>query len=174
MSYGFCPKCGAEAIRRERRLNGDDICANGHKYPSKDTLNEEPSAAWLNLLKRTPEEIEAIDNAKDAEIALLKGELAVKCKDCNCTNAMLENMEYANTIARLEEKITNLEGWKQIIEGVKHDSGALIGWMSRAEAAELKVAELKELIGELRHMAKTHMDREEKVEAIDHVLKEIP
>lgn len=33
-TYGFCPECGAPGVSRERRLNGDDICQAGHKYPS--------------------------------------------------------------------------------------------------------------------------------------------
>ena len=37
--YGFCPICGEEGISRERRINGNDTCKNGHKYPSKDSLN---------------------------------------------------------------------------------------------------------------------------------------
>ncbi len=36
--YGTCPKCGGDVMARERRLNGDDICINSHKYPSKDTI----------------------------------------------------------------------------------------------------------------------------------------
>ena len=32
--YGRCPICGAAAVSRERRLNGNDKCANGHTYPS--------------------------------------------------------------------------------------------------------------------------------------------
>ena len=39
--YGYCPKCGAPGHSRERRLNGDDKCTNGHKYPSRDA-NKEP------------------------------------------------------------------------------------------------------------------------------------
>lgn len=34
MSYGYCPVCGAEGISRERRVNGNDRCQNGHVYPS--------------------------------------------------------------------------------------------------------------------------------------------
>lgn len=37
-SYGYCPKCGAEVTIRERRMNGNDECANGHKYPMRETL----------------------------------------------------------------------------------------------------------------------------------------
>lgn len=32
--YGYCPHCGAAALVRERRPNGNDTCANGHIYPS--------------------------------------------------------------------------------------------------------------------------------------------
>lgn len=38
MSYGYCPNCGAPGERRERRPNGNDTCANGCVYPSKDAL----------------------------------------------------------------------------------------------------------------------------------------
>ncbi len=38
--YGYCPKCGAKGVTRERRLNGNDICENKHIYPSRDAVNE--------------------------------------------------------------------------------------------------------------------------------------
>lgn len=34
--YGYCPACLAPGVFRERRMNGDDTCANGHTYPSRD------------------------------------------------------------------------------------------------------------------------------------------
>ena len=34
--YGYCPICGAMGISRERRLNGNDKCDDGHTYPSRD------------------------------------------------------------------------------------------------------------------------------------------
>ncbi len=40
--YGFCPVCYAPGFMRERRLNGDDKCKNGHWYPSKDALLSQP------------------------------------------------------------------------------------------------------------------------------------
>ncbi len=40
-AYGFCPQCGAEGVQRERRPNGDDKCAKGHKYPSKSAIYKE-------------------------------------------------------------------------------------------------------------------------------------
>ena len=38
--YGYCPICGAPGYNRERRLNGNDMCEKGHKYPSKDATRE--------------------------------------------------------------------------------------------------------------------------------------
>jgi hypothetical protein len=35
-SYGRCPACGGRCILRERRINGNDRCENGHIYPSRD------------------------------------------------------------------------------------------------------------------------------------------
>ena len=40
-AYGYCPKCGAEGVTRERRLDGNDMCFNGHTYPSKDAVSQE-------------------------------------------------------------------------------------------------------------------------------------
>lgn len=40
-SYGFCPECGAKGALRERRIDGNDKCANGHTYPSKTALAEQ-------------------------------------------------------------------------------------------------------------------------------------
>jgi hypothetical protein len=37
-AYGVCPQCGALCKMRERRLNGDDHCRNGHVYPSRDAV----------------------------------------------------------------------------------------------------------------------------------------
>lgn len=36
--YGFCPTCEAPGIDRERRLGGNDRCANGHSYKSSSSL----------------------------------------------------------------------------------------------------------------------------------------
>lgn len=34
--YGYCPVCGASGKMRERRMDGNDTCTNGHTYPSKN------------------------------------------------------------------------------------------------------------------------------------------
>jgi hypothetical protein len=36
VGYGFCPQCGAKGVSRERRINGNDKCENGHSYPSRE------------------------------------------------------------------------------------------------------------------------------------------
>jgi hypothetical protein len=41
-TYGFCPICGSRGISRERRINGNDICANGHSYASNLALHIAP------------------------------------------------------------------------------------------------------------------------------------
>lgn len=33
--YGICPECGSNGYVRERRINGDTICVNGHKHKSE-------------------------------------------------------------------------------------------------------------------------------------------
>ena len=38
--YGYCPVCGERGLQRERRMNGNDTCARGHQYPSRDAIPE--------------------------------------------------------------------------------------------------------------------------------------
>lgn len=63
-SYGCCPQCGADGAMRERRLNGNDTCANGHVYPSRDAVQkasqyrpvEVPSSDyWRRMITPTPQ-----------------------------------------------------------------------------------------------------------------------
>ena len=35
LSYGRCPHCGGKVTLRERRINGNDTCEDGHVYPSR-------------------------------------------------------------------------------------------------------------------------------------------
>lgn len=54
--YGYCPTCGALGRARERRPNGDDLCDNGHKYPSASAVNIPPATLerqlrnWLDVI----------------------------------------------------------------------------------------------------------------------------
>ena len=36
--YGRCPTCNGAGVERERRVNGNDTCLNGHTYPSADAV----------------------------------------------------------------------------------------------------------------------------------------
>lgn len=42
--YGYCPICGAPGVERERRKDGNDRCANGHEYPSREAVGKPPVA----------------------------------------------------------------------------------------------------------------------------------
>jgi len=46
--YGHCPMCGTKGVSRERRLNGNDLCASGHIYPSRDSTTS-PKRKWVGL-----------------------------------------------------------------------------------------------------------------------------
>lgn len=50
--YGYCPRCGAAGVRRERRPGGNDVCANDHTYKSGSGLKEPatPQAAQVPSL----------------------------------------------------------------------------------------------------------------------------
>jgi len=58
MSLGFCPLCGAPGKLRERRLNGNDTCENGHVYASRDALTEPPPPKCPECGERVPRAIE--------------------------------------------------------------------------------------------------------------------
>lgn len=36
--YGYCPICSIPGMSRERRINGNDMCFNGHIYLSRDAV----------------------------------------------------------------------------------------------------------------------------------------
>ena len=44
LPYGRCPHCHRPGKMRERRPNGNDICENGHEYPSKDAVHDNTGA----------------------------------------------------------------------------------------------------------------------------------
>ncbi len=50
--YGYCPFCFAAGNVRERRINGDDACPNGHLYPSKEALKEPLTEAEILLISQ--------------------------------------------------------------------------------------------------------------------------
>jgi len=40
--YGYCPRCGGAGRSRERRPDGNDMCVDGHTYPSAQALMAPP------------------------------------------------------------------------------------------------------------------------------------
>lgn len=39
--YGYCPTCGSVGVMRERLFPaGNDICENGHEYPSRKAVKK--------------------------------------------------------------------------------------------------------------------------------------
>ena len=73
--YGFCPICGAPGLSRERRPNGNDHCAKGCTYPSKDAVRASDYIPPVNV------QIEDLKTQlKEAwkEIEQLKKELCIK------------------------------------------------------------------------------------------------
>lgn len=52
--YGYCPVCMAPGKTRERRINGNDTCENGHVYPSKHNKSEPISEINRGEVKYCP------------------------------------------------------------------------------------------------------------------------
>ena len=63
--YGYCPTCGAKGVARERRLDGNDVCANKHTYPSRyargtdQCVNDSVFDASWNAVMDLPADIRA-------------------------------------------------------------------------------------------------------------------
>lgn len=62
--YGFCPICGCHGRTRERRLNGNDTCVNGHSYPSAHSRTEPPSTVETKAYNEA-----VADELPDPEVA---------------------------------------------------------------------------------------------------------
>lgn len=58
--YGFCPICSGPGVQRQRRLNGDDMCTEGHRYKSSEsmaTTRTEQSLARIDELQKEIDEL---------------------------------------------------------------------------------------------------------------------
>jgi hypothetical protein len=67
--YGYCPQCGARGVRRERRLNGDDICEAGHTYPTAQS-HSQPYKLIDRLTRENADlraTLAAAENARDEQ-----------------------------------------------------------------------------------------------------------
>ena len=67
--YGYCPRCGGLGMSRERRLNGNDRCENGHSYPSS-------TAVTNPLLPVAPATEHTADTERAAIVRWLRDEAA--------------------------------------------------------------------------------------------------
>ena len=67
--YGLCPLCGADAISRERRVDGNTSCADGHVFPTKMTTPypEESAEETSDTKEPGSPESEAIEPVMKAE-----------------------------------------------------------------------------------------------------------
>jgi len=54
--YGYCPVCGEPGRTRERRVDGNDMCNNGHIYKSSRSVDS-PSKIQIVLDYETVEAI---------------------------------------------------------------------------------------------------------------------
>lgn len=64
--YGYCPQCGLPGISRERRINGNDTCAQGHVYPSASAIQKGDGlkvAVTVDDLKKLERHLNAIEVA---------------------------------------------------------------------------------------------------------------
>ena len=59
--YGYRPECGAPGIQRERRMNGDDKCENGHTYPSRLAV---PNKQGEKMSVRAKFKVDSIEMSK--------------------------------------------------------------------------------------------------------------
>jgi len=48
--YGRCPTCGKHGVSRERRLCGNDICEDGHVYPSANSIEDDDTPSMTSEL----------------------------------------------------------------------------------------------------------------------------
>lgn len=64
-TYGYCPQCGAPGELRERRPDGNDVCRNGHTYPSRTALTAKEDFV-LGVVVESPIKQCKIDAARSA------------------------------------------------------------------------------------------------------------
>lgn len=57
--YGYCPKCGAPGVQRERRMNGNDLCERGHWYASTTSRSVSIQEQLGHVIRAVLDEFEA-------------------------------------------------------------------------------------------------------------------
>lgn len=132
--YGYCPICGGIGRSRERRLNGDDRCENGHTYPSSKSV--------ASTLTSVPPEVEQLHRLRIERDHFREAWAAAQVQlDCGPTE---------EEVARLRKEITILEA-KLDACGVGN-----LGLSTLAKRAEEKNERLQE---RLTQIEKANVDR---------------
>ena len=104
--YGYCPRCGGLGMSRERRLNGNDRCENGHSYPSS-------TAAANPLLPVAPE-------TKRAD------SLALAYREQQGEN---DALRVANTVL-LAERDLYRKAWENAANAAERERAAVVAYLN--------------------------------------------
>ena len=109
--YGYCPKCGAPGRTRERRPNGNDLCENGHLYPSRQARSHLPSMTAISdkavqeaLDWFEPDEFDdpARINGDRKHLSVLKARIEADAKEIDRLRMESNRLHEAAMIARNE------------------------------------------------------------------------
>jgi len=102
--YGYCPKCGLPGIARERRMNGNDTCTQGHVYPSSEAIQKgDPLKTQVTIddLKKLERHLNAIEvanfdgTASMAQMVVAQHEALIRILDYLVQCANKERMTQA-------------------------------------------------------------------------------
>jgi hypothetical protein len=151
--YGYCPRCGALGITRERRPNGNDRCSNGHEYPTRDACKTNTGyllaapAGWtdqscdiVQWLDITASETEHRAHVDGQFIPAVREKLLHTAKRLREASSLIENLrkDTANAEAMRDSAMkANEELTAEKLCGVTNDELALI----EAEFSEVKDAQ---------------------------------
>ena len=109
-AYGYCPRCGGLGISRERRLNGNDRCENGHGYPSLSAV----ANPLVSPETKRADSLALAYREQQGENDVLRAKLEATQRDCDAARAEAERLRmdsadihHAYDFAR--EKATALE-----------------------------------------------------------------
>lgn len=110
--YGYCPKCGAPGVMRERIDDGNDRCARNCTYPSRDAC-------------ATPDEAP---------------KSSTKCSNCNQMAARLEQVEHDLQVLRRERE--QHHNWSSGIASLIQDAARKLGIDTMRTEAYYQITEI--------------------------------
>ncbi len=100
--YGYCPICGAPGVQRERRINGDDECANGHKYPSRSALASPPAPKSTNP-----------NSASLGQCPLCRANDYLREKRTNGNDECVNGHKYPSQLTKATVPVVSRTGWRE-------------------------------------------------------------